>query len=336
MRRHIQKYIALLVIATLFLTGCTIGDTEYVFYEKKVDDKSVFSVGTERCSIGEAKLYLCNYKNIYGRPYGIDLWSKAALTDSLEAYVRGITLAEAGRVFCMYELAKEQELVLTEAELKQVESIAKEYYESLSKEELTYFELKESDVVLAYEHYATALKLYSVLTEGVNEEVSDDEARVIRVEQIFVQDKETAETVSQKLSNGEDFEAVAGTYNKAEAMEIVMARGEYPSEVEDIVFSLDNNAISPMITVEGGYYFVKCLSKLEPELTEENKAVIVLKRQKEQFDDLYEEYVNNTDFILNDEVWSTITLEGTQGIETDDFFKLCEENFHVTKEEYSE
>ncbi len=318
------------MLGTALLTGCTIGDTEYVFYEQKVDDKTVFSINNEKCSIAEVKIYLCNYKNIYGNSYGIELWERPELTDSLEDYVRGVTLAESGRVICMYELAMEQEIGLTEEESEKVTELAEEYFASLSEEEISFMNIKESDVALAYEHYAVAMKLYETLTEEVNEEVSDDEARVIRVEQIYIPDEETAMTVAAKLENGEDFEAVAGTYNKAESMETTIARGEYPKEVEEVAFSLDNEAASEMIATENGYYFIKCISKLEPELTEANKSVIVLRRRKEQFDDLYQEYVDRTDFVLNEELWNTITLAGTEEIYTDSFFKLYDEKFFIS------
>ncbi len=330
MKRRFFCGIAALMLGIVMLTGCTIGDTEYVFYKQKVDDKTVFSINSEKCSIEEVKIYLCNYKNIYGNSYGIELWEKEELTDSLEDYVRGVTLAESGRVICMYELAREQEIGLTEEESAKVEELSEEYFASLSEEEIAFMNVKESDVALAYEHYAVAMKLYETLTEGVNEEVSDDEARVMRVEQIYVPDEETAMTVASKLENGEDFEAVAGTYNKAESMETTIARGEYPKEVEDAAFSLDDGASSGMITTESGYYFIKCISKLEPELTEENKSVIVLQRRKEQFDDLYQEYVDRTDFVLNEEIWNAITLEGTEEIHTDSFFELYNEKFSVS------
>lgn len=323
-KRLLKRAVALLLVALTF-SGCTIGDTEYILYEKKVDDKTVFYVNSEKCSIAEAKIYLCNYKNIYGSSHGIDLWSKDELKPQLDSYVRGIALAESGRIFCMYELAKEQEITLTEEESAKVADLANEYYQSLTQEDQAYLNVKESDVLLAYEHYAVAMKLYETLTEGVNEEVSDDEARVIRVEQIYITDADTAMIVADKLNNGEDFEAVAGTYNKADSMETVMARGEYPSEVEEQAFALDQGAVSGMITTDEGYYFVKCLSKLETELTEANKSVIVLKRQKEQFDDLYEEYVEVSDFVLNEELWNGVTLDGAEATTTDSFFAMYNE-----------
>lgn len=331
MRKHFLGKIAALMLGMTILTGCTIGDTEYVFYEQKVDDKTVFSINSEKCSIAEVKIYLCNYKNIYGNSYGIKLWEKENLTDSLEDYVRGVTLAESGRVICMYELAKEQEIGLTEEESEKVEKIASEYYASLSEEEVAFMNVKESDVALAYEHYAVAMKLYETLTEGINEEVSDDEARVIRVNQIYVRDEETALKVAEKLENGEEFEAVAGTYNKADSMETTIARGGYPEAVEEVAFSLDNGAASGMITTESGFYFIKCISKLEPELTEANKSVIVLQRRKEQFDDLYQEYVDRTDFVLNEELWNGITLEGAKNVNTDSFFELYNNEFSINE-----
>lgn len=46
-----------------------------------------------------------------------------------------------------------------------------------------------------------------------------------------------------------------------------------------------------MISTDDGYYFIKCISKLDREKTEQNKVTILQKRQQEQFNDDYEHFV---------------------------------------------
>ena len=69
-----------------------------------------------------------------------------------------------------------------------------------------------------------AEKLYQTLTQGVEEEVSDDEARVIRVQQIYVSDVQTAKKVQKLLNDGDDFASIAGTYNEKGKVETTVAR----------------------------------------------------------------------------------------------------------------
>jgi foldase protein PrsA len=110
-------------------------------------------------------------------------------------------------------------------------------------------------------------------------------------------------------------------------VEVTVARGDYPKEVEDVAFNLDEGASSSMIETDNGYYFVKCLSRFEEDLTEANKANILVQREKEQFDDLYDEFLNSCEFEQNDKLWEGISIEETTGITTDSFFALYDNYF---------
>lgn len=90
---------------------------------------------------------------------------------------------------CLDQLAKEKEMELSEEEKEKTAQAAEEYFASLTEEETAYMGVSESDIKEYYEHYALAQKVYHSLTKAVNEEVSDDEARVMEIMQIFVSDE---------------------------------------------------------------------------------------------------------------------------------------------------
>ncbi|MDY4893975.1 MAG: peptidyl-prolyl cis-trans isomerase, partial [Agathobacter sp.] len=198
---------------------------------------------------------------------------------------------------------------------------------SLNEAERSFMDVRKKDVQKAYEEYALADKLYETLTEDTGEEVSDDEARVIRVQQICVKDKKTAGEIQRKLNSGEDFVRVAEAYRGSGDVERTIARGEYPQEVENIAFNLDNDTCSEMVEADGKYYFIKCLNKFEEELTQKNKEVIRLKREKEQFENSYEAFIREAEFRMNDHLWSKVSLEGTDEITTDSFFATYDKYF---------
>lgn len=329
-----RKFITLCVAVALFsttLTGCTIGNTEIVLNMNSVGRNHVFSINGSKCTKEEARLYLCNYQNIYGYEYGLNLWdydySKVKEGSTLEDYVKDVTLAELANIMCMEQLAESQELTLTEEELAKVAEAADEYYESLSREERSYIGMDKNELKGFYEKYAIAQKLYKNLTQGINEEVSDDEARVIRIQQIYVKNAETASIVKQKLANGEKFDSLASNYNEADVIEKNLARGEYPEKVDDVVFRLDDEQISEMITTDDGYYFIKCLDKYDEALTEANKENIIVKRRKEQFDDKFIEFVENSQFELNEKVWESIKVDDSGKITTKSFFEVYDKYF---------
>ena len=85
---------------------------------------------------------------------------------------------------------------------------------------------------------------------------------------------------------------------------------------------MENDEVSGKITVDGGFYFIKCLNKYNQELTEANKANIVDKREKEAFDDEYNGFVSSLSSNINEELWENLELETGSGMKTDTFFEV--------------
>ena len=331
-----RKKIGILVLtAALFagtLSGCTIGDTEFVLDVNNVGRNKVFSINGMDCTKEEAKLYLCNYQNLYGYEYGIDLWQHdfgdIPEEETLETYVKDVTLMELATVFCMNQLAKEQEISLTEEEKELVSQAAEEYYGLLSEQERKYIGVDKGELKEFYTNYALARKFYQALNQGVNEEVSDDEARVMRIQQIFVKNKTDAEAIIQSLNEGSKFETLANAYNEAEDLELHVSRGDYSKEIETIVFNLDNSEISGIIEAEDGYYIIKCVEKYVKDLTEANKEIIIQQRRETHFNDVFGGFVMKSDFDLNEKAWNAVVIDTSGTIQTDSFFEIYNKYFN--------
>ena len=326
-----KRFGILVVLVSLFVSvvsGCTIGDTKFVIDLNNAGRNDVFSINGKDCTKDEARLYLCNYQNIYGSAYGLDLWqydySNMTLDGTLEDYVKELTVVELSIVMCMNQLAEEMEITLTAEEERLVSKATDEYYDSLTREEIRYMGIDKIELKTFYQRYAIAQKLYSILTRGVNEEVSEDEARVIRIQQIYVKSEDVAKVVQQKLRNGSGFDIVASSYNEANVIERNLARGEYLPEVDAVAFNLDNNEESGMIVASDGYYFIKCLNKYVDDLTEVNKGTIIEKRKKEQFDDVFYDFIDRSTFELNEKVWDSVKVDTTGTITTNSFFEVYE------------
>ena len=325
MKRKFTRVAAVLCGMSLLLTGCRIGNKNIVV-SNILNDRQVFKIEGTVCGLKEARVYLTNYQNIYGTAYGVDLWKHDFGDDSLVKYIKAVTMEELTQVVSMDLLAQSREVALSEDELSAISEAAAEYYASLSKEENTYLEVTESDISEYYQHYALAQKLYNSLTNSVNEEVSDDEARVIEIMQIFVADSTKASDVAAKLERGDDFASVANNYNELSSIQTTVARDELPKEVEEVAFNLDNGQTSSMIQAGKGFYFIKCLNKYNEELTEANKSNIVEKREKEAFDDVYNQFVAGLNSSINKDMWDELTLDTTDGIQTDSFFEIVEKH----------
>ena len=288
----------LLASATL-LTGCSIGGKEIVLDINTTNSHTVFSVDNMKCDKTEALIYLANYKNLYGTMYDVNLLETDDASN-VEKYIRDVTVDELTRIYCMVSIAKQKKITLTDKEKSSVSKAAKEYYDSLNEAEKKFTKADLSDIESAYEHYAIAQKLYNSLSKGVDTEVSDEDARVIHIQKIFVKSKESADAVSQKLLSKEDF-----------------------------AFELGDGETSDMISTDDGYYFIKCISKLDREKTEQNKVTILQKRQQEQFNDDYEHFVKKAGFSLNNDLWDSISIKSEKDVKTSSFFTVYNKYFQA-------
>ena len=322
MRNKINLLAGVLAVS-VFFAGCSIGGKEIVV-TSGVGSKDVFKIGGNSCNQTEAKVYLANYQNIYGKSYGIDLWEQGFQKKKLKQYVKEVALSEMTKIICMDLLAEDQGIALTTEEKARIKDAAAKYYESLNEAELTYTGASQSDIESMYEDYALANKVYQSLTQSVDEEVSDDEARIMEAMQIYVKTQDKAEEVSAKLAAGEDFAAVASNYNQKPVIEITFGRGDLPEEVEKAAFELDDGAVSDCIQTDDGFYFIKCINKFNEELTDANKSNIVDAREKAAFDDVYEEFVSTLASNLNESVWENIPLVTDGSISTDSFFEIID------------
>jgi len=317
------KLILILAAAAMLLSGCQIGNTKIV-YLQSVWPGQVFKIDDEVCKKKEARVYLINYKNIYGASYGVDLWQQNANEESLEAYIKDKTISQLAKIKCMNGLAKEKDITLTKKEKAAAQDAAKEYYESLSKKERKYLGVRQSKLAKMYQEYMLAEKVYQSITEHVNTEISDDEARVMEAMQIFVSDKAKAEEVQMRIQNGEDFSALAGSYNEKGSIENSFGREDVPKEVADQVFELDNDEISDMIAVDDGYYFIKCTNKYNQELTDKNKVVLENEKKQEAFEAVYNAYTDSISKVLNKRLWKKMNLDASKEIKTDSFFEIID------------
>lgn len=325
MKRYKKIRAAALALASaVLLGGCRIGNTQVVLV-KPISSHEVFKIDDEICTKKEAKVYLTNYMNIYGRAYGIDLWKSEADTEKVEQYIKDVTVSHLSKVKCMNGIAKEQEMELTKEEKKKISKAADTYYSSLSKEDRKYMGVHKSDIEDMYQEYWLAVKVHQSLIGSVDEEVSDDEARVMEAMQIFVKERSKAREVRKRLKSGENFATIAGTYNEKGRVELTFGREDVPEEVAQEAFELENEEISGVIATEEGYYFIKCVNKYNQELTDKNKEVILESRKEKAFHDVYDAYIAKISTVFNDKMWKKVKLEPNNKVSTDRFFEVIDE-----------
>lgn len=298
-----------------------------------VISKPVFKVGSESCSQEDAKAILMNYQKEYSNLYGIDMWEHDyGQEQSLEEYIKNLTLAQMAQVYTLDVIASEKEVTLSEDEQKKVSEAAKTYRDGLDDAEREYIGLSEKQTEKLFERYVLAEKLYETLKTEVNQEVSDDEARVMKLKQIYTTDQTKAQTYQAQLQGGTDFETLAQTANEADSVDITVNRTTFSDDVSEKLFALTDGGITDVIEIDGGYYIFYCSSAFDAELTDAHKKDVLEKRMSDAVTNTYAEYMNQLSSKENQDVWSSVTVDTSLKLDSASFMEVYQQYFSAEQQ----
>ncbi len=313
-------------ICTTF-TGCELmGKT--VYFGGSSGYNTVFKIGDMKCSKKEALVYLLNEKNIYGSVNGVNLWSEDYDTATMTGSIKDLTLEHLTRVYVLNLYAEENGVELSDTEKKACEEAAATYYKSMNSKERSFTGAKKKDIIKMYYRYAIASKVYESLMNSVDEEVSEDEARVMEAFVLFVSDESKANEIQGMIDYGYTFERLASTYTELDYYQKTFARGEYSADIDEVVFNLDTDQISNAIPADGGYYFFQCLDKYNEELSEANKEVIVENRRKQVLSDIVSDLEERYFSDMNTKLWDELDFpEDASELTSASFFETLNDKF---------
>ncbi len=312
-------WLSLVLALCLLLSGCS--NTKIVLTTGLASDE-VFRIGEVSCHLPEALVYLMNQKGRYENIYGIEMWQHALGEMTMEEYLKNQVLSELAQVKSMVLLAREQEIVLTEEEQSLAGQAAAEYIGTLSREEIGILKVDQESVSQMYKDYCLAFKAYQEITEDVSVEISDDEARIIQLQQIFVPEEHLAQELRRRIEEGEEFGSIAANYSKLTQTTVSMARGEKGGEYEKVAFDLNNEEVSQVFAEDGGDYILKCLSTYLEEESEANKVQVANQQKSERFQGIYSEVMKDTLSEFQEKLWDKIRFSDYEEVQTSSFFEI--------------
>lgn len=345
--RFVKPLVALLVVP-LFLTGC--GNkklpTQVVLTSDFLENE-VFRLDGHPCMKNEVMVYLANSENQYSKVFGTNIWDVPVDGGSLEDSYKETILARIAQIKTMNLIAQDMQVALDEKEEAKVVAAGREYFESLTPVEVSYLDVDKDTITELYREFAVADKLYSVITQDINPEISDDEARTITVHTILVKtyridsagnkvdfsddEKKSAlamiSSIKARIDEGESFEVLAADYNEDTNSEYSFGRGVMPKSFEDAAFNLGIGDVSDIVETEYGYHLIQCVSTFNPEETELTKVKIVKERRQEAFEEVYQQYVPTFISNLNKTLWDSISFDKNSGVTTDGFFEVYDKYF---------
>jgi foldase protein PrsA len=317
-KRRGRIFLAVLALIAL-LTGC------------KADIPIVSEIAeTKAYTLPQSMIILATERNRYQTIYTSQIWGIDLPGDqNFETYLVDQVKEFLQEMKMMNLLAENKGVTLTSGEKEEVRKASDEYFESLTKEDISYMKVTQEDVKTMYEQYYLSNKVVTELTKDMNLEISDSEAKVIVVDQIVLKDKEQADHVlSLVTAQGADFSALAREYSSEETVERHIGRGEVSKPYEEAAFALLAEEISPVVEDKGKYYIIKCVNDYDETATQERKSGLYRTRKKEAFDQIYNKYKEEHPITFSNEIWKDVKFSKEDKTTTTNFFEIYKK--HVT------
>ena len=133
------------------------------------------------------------YNKIYtGQIWGIQVDREGT---TFQEYLLGEVRHFLEEVKTMNRMADQEAITLTNQEQERLRELAEDYYGSLTETDRSYIGVSQEEVYQLYSDYYRAEKLVNELTKDVDLEISDSEAKVIRVQEIQIRSHEEAQRI---------------------------------------------------------------------------------------------------------------------------------------------
>ncbi len=319
-------------LAAMSVTGCS-GSIN--------TDAVVATVGDEDITLGVANFYARmtqgQYETYYASMMGTTgeaMWTQEAGEDqTYEESVKDSLMENLQNMYLISQHAADYEVSLTEDEKDAISEAAEQFSEANTDEAKEVVSGYKKDVEKFLELATIQTKMDSKMREGVDEEVSDEEAAQKAMKYVFFSytstddsgnsttlsddEKEGLKTDAQSLADrvkaGEDISAVAEEMGQT-AYDLTFD-SESTSPNEDLIAAVDvfetEGETTDVIEADDGLYVGQLTSLLDRDATDQKKASIVEQRRQDQYDSLLEEWRNSTDISVDDKVWEKVDFEDT-------------------------
>ncbi len=267
-------------------------------------------------------------RNRYRELYTDQIWK--VVVDERGTTFQAYLLGEIKNFMCelktMNLMAEREDIRLTGQEKEQMQDLAEDYYATLTPEDKKYIGASESEITDLYQQYELANKLVEELTKDVNLEISDSDAKIIRVQEIAVDDEDIANRLlAIAQANILDFDDLARTYTMRDEVEREVGRGEVSPVYEEEVFNLDAGELSGVFEDDGVYWIVKVIDDYDEEATQERKERLILQRKGQAFRELYDAFAEENPVEADGDIWNIKTMEDGQDSTTTSFFTMYRE-----------
>lgn len=334
--KYFGKKLVIAVAGTAVLAASVMGCAS-----KLENTEVVVTVGKEEIPAGVANFYArfqqAQYETYYSSFMGEDMWSKEVEDGvTYEESTKESLLELLENMYLLEAHAAEYEVELSEEELSKIEKAADKFVEDNVLEDKAIVSGDKEYVQRVLELLTIQSKMEAPMKEGVDQEVSDEEAAQKSMEYVLfsysntdeegntvnltdeekTELQETAQKFVDKIKEDKSTDLKAAAEAAGYELQTATFDGESTNPSADVVAAADalkEGELTDLIVTDYGCYVAKVTSMLDREATDAKKKEIIDEREQKQYDDLLETWRKDTEITVDKKVWNKISFE-KQGV----------------------
>lgn len=290
--------------------------------------KLVVSVGDQKVYYSEAMIYVQYIKAKYESYFGDKIWTYDFGGQTFEEMAKEEIMNMITQTKIISSKASEYNVVLTEEEENSIRVNAATFLEDVTDEDKLLYGFTKEVVEKFYLDNKLYERVYDAATMNVNTDVSNEEAKQIKIQSVYVptvikDDKgvvtpfseeekvealKKAKELLKKAKETDNFLQFAQSNSSKDEVEKTFGKTEKGISYSEEAFKLKTGELSDIVETEEGYYILFCVSDYDEDATLEKKESIIATRQNKSFQNLFKEWASKEEVKIKDKVWSTIKL----------------------------
>lgn len=291
-------------------------------------DAVVLTVGDTSITYGDALLYILQVVNQYEPSFGEGLWGfQVDENSTFEDMAKDEIINQLSQLSIIASEAEKLEISLSGDEKDEINDSVRDYLSKITEKDQKKYNITEDMVYQVVADNYLAEKVFAIVTNKVNTDISDDEAKQMVVQQLVVltngtdklgtkvskseEEKKAAKTKASNLlkeaKKAKDFASFASSNSDLDQVEYTLGKGDN-KEIEDVAFALEDGQISKVIETSYGYVILRCVDHFDEEATAAKKEEIIETEQNNIFQEQFLSWSKHYSITVNSKVWDKISM----------------------------